>query len=68
MCVYILYVLLCVVLLICFGRLLFIDAEFRTLKLKAEDSAGRQHAITVKLKSKVKPRVKPHFIYFFLSA
>ncbi|KAI2657833.1 E3 ubiquitin-protein ligase FANCL [Labeo rohita] len=34
-------------------RLLFIDAEFRTLKLKAEDSAGRQHAVTVKLKSKV---------------
>ncbi len=68
MCVYILHVLLCVALLICFGRLLFIDAEFLTLKLKAEDSAGHQHAITVKLKSKVKPRVKPYFIYFFLSA
>uniref|UniRef100_A0A673IZA8 FA complementation group L n=1 Tax=Sinocyclocheilus rhinocerous TaxID=307959 RepID=A0A673IZA8_9TELE len=54
------YVLLCVVLLICFGRLLFIDAEFRTLKLKAEDSAGRQHAITVKLKSKY-PTEAPDF-------
>ncbi|KAM8858546.1 E3 ubiquitin-protein ligase FANCL isoform 2-T3 [Spinachia spinachia] len=34
------------------GRLLFIDAEFRTLRLKAEDSSGRQHVLTVKLKSK----------------
>lgn len=58
---------LCVMLLICFGRLLFIDAEFRTLKLKAEDTAGRQHAITIKLKSKVKPRVTTYFISYFLS-
>lgn len=61
------YVVLCVTLLICFGRLIFIDAEFRRLKLKAEDSAGRQHAITIKLKSKVKPRVKTYFISYFLS-
>ncbi|XP_034040214.1 E3 ubiquitin-protein ligase FANCL isoform X2 [Thalassophryne amazonica] len=33
-------------------KLLFIDTEFQTLKLKAEDSSGRQHFITVKLKSK----------------
>ncbi|XP_051503621.1 E3 ubiquitin-protein ligase FANCL isoform X3 [Myxocyprinus asiaticus] len=33
-------------------KLLFVDAEFSTLKLKAEDSAGRQHAIKIKLKSK----------------
>ncbi|KAG9338001.1 hypothetical protein JZ751_027338 [Albula glossodonta] len=33
-------------------KLLFIDTEFRTLKLKAEDSSGRQHVIAVKLKSK----------------
>lgn len=61
----VLYVVLCVMLLICLGRLLFIDAEFRTLKMKAEDSAGRQHAITIKLKSKVKPGVKPCFISYF---
>ncbi|XP_052429244.1 E3 ubiquitin-protein ligase FANCL [Carassius gibelio] len=41
-------------------KLLFIDAEFRTLKLKADDSAGRQHAITVKLKSKY-PTEAPEF-------
>ncbi|KTF90219.1 hypothetical protein cypCar_00027038, partial [Cyprinus carpio] len=40
--------------------LLFIDAEFRTLKLKAEDTAGHQHAITVKLKSKY-PTEAPEF-------
>ncbi|KAM4615454.1 E3 ubiquitin-protein ligase FANCL isoform 3-T5 [Polymixia lowei] len=33
-------------------RLLFIDTEFRTLRLKADDSSGRQHILTVKLKSK----------------
>ncbi|XP_026046445.1 E3 ubiquitin-protein ligase FANCL [Astatotilapia calliptera] len=33
-------------------KLLFIDTEFRMLRLKAEDSAGRQHILTVKLKSK----------------
>lgn len=32
--------------------LLFIDTEFRTLRLKAEDSSGRQHILTIKLKSK----------------
>ncbi|XP_048060908.1 E3 ubiquitin-protein ligase FANCL isoform X2 [Megalobrama amblycephala] len=41
-------------------KLLFIDAEFRTLKMKAEDSAGRQHAITIKLKSKY-PAEAPEF-------
>ena len=41
--------------LLCFiFRLLFIDTEFRTLRLKAEDSSGRQHTLTIKLKSKVK--------------
>ncbi|XP_030603744.1 E3 ubiquitin-protein ligase FANCL isoform X1 [Archocentrus centrarchus] len=33
-------------------KLLFIDTEFQMLRLKAEDSAGRQHILTVKLKSK----------------
>ncbi|CAG05155.1 unnamed protein product, partial [Tetraodon nigroviridis] len=33
-------------------RLLFIDTAFQTLKLDAEDSSGRQHILTVKLKSK----------------
>ncbi|XP_030012457.1 E3 ubiquitin-protein ligase FANCL isoform X3 [Sphaeramia orbicularis] len=32
--------------------LLFIDTEFQTLRLKAEDSSGRQHILTVKLKPK----------------
>ncbi|XP_012675315.1 E3 ubiquitin-protein ligase FANCL [Clupea harengus] len=31
-------------------KLLFIDSEFRTLKLQGEDSAGRKHILTVKLK------------------
>lgn len=35
-------------------RLLFIDTAFQTLKLNAEDSSGRQHILTVKLKSKVR--------------
>ncbi|XP_056291106.1 E3 ubiquitin-protein ligase FANCL isoform X1 [Pseudoliparis swirei] len=34
------------------GRLLFIDTEFRTLRLKAEDSSGREHVLTVTLKSR----------------
>lgn len=34
-------------------RLLFIDTDFHTLKLKGEDSGHRQHVCTVKLKSKV---------------
>ncbi|XP_036403066.1 E3 ubiquitin-protein ligase FANCL [Megalops cyprinoides] len=33
-------------------KLVFIDTDFRTLKLQAEDSSGRQHVIAVKLKSK----------------
>ncbi|XP_051503622.1 E3 ubiquitin-protein ligase FANCL isoform X4 [Myxocyprinus asiaticus] len=41
-------------------KLLFVDAEFSTLKLKAEDSAGRQHAIKIKLKSKY-PSEAPDF-------
>ncbi|XP_033978178.1 E3 ubiquitin-protein ligase FANCL isoform X2 [Trematomus bernacchii] len=34
------------------GKLLFIDTEFRTLRLKAEDSSRRQHILNIKLKSK----------------
>ncbi|XP_068455461.1 E3 ubiquitin-protein ligase FANCL isoform X2 [Clinocottus analis] len=34
------------------GRLLAIDTEFRTLRLKAEDSSGRQHVLTVQLKAR----------------
>lgn len=41
-------------------RLLFIDTEFRMLRLKAEDSAGRQHILTVKLKSKVRRTLIVH--------
>uniref|UniRef100_A0AAQ5ZZ06 RING-type domain-containing protein n=1 Tax=Amphiprion ocellaris TaxID=80972 RepID=A0AAQ5ZZ06_AMPOC len=33
-------------------KLLFIDTQFRTLRLKAEDSSARQHILTIKLKSK----------------
>ncbi|CAL8255205.1 unnamed protein product [Lota lota] len=33
-------------------KLLFIDSEFRTLRLKASDSSERQHILTVKLKAK----------------
>ncbi|XP_032409290.1 E3 ubiquitin-protein ligase FANCL isoform X1 [Xiphophorus hellerii] len=33
-------------------KMLFIDMDFQTLKLRAEDSSGRQHTLTVKLKSK----------------
>ncbi|XP_071337576.1 E3 ubiquitin-protein ligase FANCL isoform X2 [Trachinotus anak] len=33
-------------------KLLSIDTEFRTLRLKAQDSSGRQHILTIKLKSK----------------
>lgn len=46
------YVCVCV-------RLLFIDTHFKTLRLTAQDSAGRQHALTVKLKSKVRWRLAP---------
>ncbi|KAG7468811.1 hypothetical protein JOB18_018562 [Solea senegalensis] len=34
------------------NKLLFIDTEFRTLRLAAQDSTGRQHTLTIKLKSK----------------
>ncbi|KAM9847385.1 E3 ubiquitin-protein ligase FANCL [Aulostomus maculatus] len=33
-------------------KLFFIDTQFRTLRLKAEDSSGRQHILTVNLKSR----------------
>uniref|UniRef100_A0A8C4YY03 FA complementation group L n=1 Tax=Gadus morhua TaxID=8049 RepID=A0A8C4YY03_GADMO len=33
-------------------KLLFIDSEFRTLRLKAGDSSEREHILTVKLKAK----------------
>uniref|UniRef100_A0A8C6WHP6 FA complementation group L n=1 Tax=Neogobius melanostomus TaxID=47308 RepID=A0A8C6WHP6_9GOBI len=33
-------------------KLMFIDSDFRTLRLKAEDSSGREHVLTVKLKTK----------------
>ncbi|KAM6916552.1 E3 ubiquitin-protein ligase FANCL [Xenentodon cancila] len=33
-------------------KMLFIDMEFQRLKLMAEDSAGRQHILSVRLKSK----------------
>uniref|UniRef100_A0A8C8G306 E3 ubiquitin-protein ligase FANCL n=1 Tax=Oncorhynchus tshawytscha TaxID=74940 RepID=A0A8C8G306_ONCTS len=33
-------------------KLVSIDTEFRTLRLRAEDSSGRQHIVTVKLKPK----------------
>ncbi|XP_022062505.1 E3 ubiquitin-protein ligase FANCL isoform X1 [Acanthochromis polyacanthus] len=33
-------------------KLLFIDTEFRMLRMKAEDSSARQHILTIKLKSK----------------
>ncbi|KAJ8014116.1 hypothetical protein DPEC_G00036910 [Dallia pectoralis] len=33
-------------------KLVFIDTEFCTLRLRAEDSSGRQHVVTVKLKPK----------------
>uniref|UniRef100_A0A671W801 E3 ubiquitin-protein ligase FANCL n=1 Tax=Sparus aurata TaxID=8175 RepID=A0A671W801_SPAAU len=34
------------------AKLLFINTEFQTLRLKAEDSSGREHILTIKLKSK----------------
>ena len=39
---------------VCVLRLLFIDSEFRTLRLKAGDSSEREHILTVKLKAKVR--------------
>uniref|UniRef100_A0A8C7XXU5 FA complementation group L n=1 Tax=Oryzias sinensis TaxID=183150 RepID=A0A8C7XXU5_9TELE len=33
-------------------KMVHIDMEFQTLKLKAEDSSGRQHMLTVRLKAK----------------
>ncbi|XP_036979010.1 E3 ubiquitin-protein ligase FANCL isoform X3 [Acanthopagrus latus] len=34
------------------AKLLFINTEFQTLRLKAEDSSGREHILTIKLRSK----------------
>lgn len=48
------FIVFCVCVCVCVIRLLFIDTEFRTLKLKAEDFSGRQHILTIKLKSKVR--------------
>ncbi|ETE72297.1 E3 ubiquitin-protein ligase FANCL, partial [Ophiophagus hannah] len=39
-------------------RVLFIDPAFSTIRLKAEDSSGRDHQITLKLNSKY-PREQP---------
>ncbi|XP_077351662.1 E3 ubiquitin-protein ligase FANCL isoform X2 [Festucalex cinctus] len=33
-------------------KLLFIDTQFQMLRMKAEDSSGRQHILTINLKSK----------------
>lgn len=46
-------------------RLLSIDTKFQTLRLKAEDSSGRQHILTIKLKSKVRQRslLRAHTVY-----
>ena len=44
---------------LCVPRLVSIDTEFRTLRLRAEDSSGRQHVVTVKLK----PKVREHTHY-----
>ncbi|KAM4590807.1 E3 ubiquitin-protein ligase FANCL isoform 2-T3 [Odontesthes bonariensis] len=33
-------------------KMLFLDMEFQTLKLKAEDTSGRQHILTIKLRTK----------------
>uniref|UniRef100_A0A3B4A3D2 E3 ubiquitin-protein ligase FANCL n=1 Tax=Periophthalmus magnuspinnatus TaxID=409849 RepID=A0A3B4A3D2_9GOBI len=33
-------------------KLVFIDTDFRTLRLRANDSSGREHVLTVKLKTK----------------
>ncbi|MBN3304823.1 FANCL ligase, partial [Amia calva] len=46
----------------CLGwdKLVSIDTEFSTLKLKAEDTSGREHLITVKLKAK-HPAEPPDF-------
>ncbi|KAM8852822.1 E3 ubiquitin-protein ligase FANCL isoform 1-T1 [Synchiropus picturatus] len=41
-------------------KLLFIDDQFRTLKLNAQDSSGRQHVLTISLKSQ-HPAEAPEF-------
>ncbi|XP_041106899.1 E3 ubiquitin-protein ligase FANCL [Polyodon spathula] len=41
-------------------KLAYIDTEFSTIKLKANDTSGREHLITVKLKSKY-PAESPDF-------
>lgn len=45
---------LCLVFFPSIYRMLFIDTNFQTLKLKAEDSSGRQHVLNIKLKLKVR--------------
>lgn len=49
---------LALIVIVLYCRLIFIDTDFRTLKLKAEDSSHHQHVFTVKLKSRVRPRIK----------
>lgn len=57
--------------IVLYHRLIFIDTDFHTLKLKAEDSYHRQHVFTVKLKSKVRGPSKlifhnlDHMHFFF---
>lgn len=53
--IYYMSVCVCVCVSVCpsIHRVLFIDTEFRTLRLKAEDSSGRHHVLTVELKIKV---------------
>ena len=34
--------------------MLFLDMEFLTLKLKAEDTPGRQHILTIKLRTNIR--------------
>lgn len=35
------------------SRLVYVDSSFSTIKLKAVDTSGREHLITLKLKPKV---------------
>lgn len=63
-CVRLWILIYCVCVCVCVYiiRLLFIDTEFRTLRLKVEDSSERQHVLTVRLKSKVRnqPHIETH--------
>lgn len=45
-------------------KLVYIDTEFSTIKLKAEDSSSREHLITIKLKSKY-PVEAPDYLVDF---